>query len=95
MSINNALYWKIIEYGVEHGCESFDMGRSPADSGSFKYKLSWGGDPVQLYYSYFMPQGHQPPRVDTLMMRWMVRGWRQIPLGVANALGPRLIKNVL
>lgn len=95
LSVNNALYWRIIEYGCEQGCEAFDMGRSLQDSGTYRYKLSWGATPVPLYYAYFMAGNREPPDIDNALTSAMVGAWRHLPLPAANLLGPGVIKSVL
>jgi lipid II:glycine glycyltransferase (peptidoglycan interpeptide bridge formation enzyme) len=95
LSVNNVLYWKIIEHGCEHGCDAFDMGRSLHNSGTYRYKRSWGATPVPLFYTYFMTRGRKKPENNTLLARSMVNTWKFLPVTLANALGPGLIKGVL
>jgi lipid II:glycine glycyltransferase (peptidoglycan interpeptide bridge formation enzyme) len=95
LSANNVLYWNIIKYGCERGCDAFDMGRSLLDSGTYRYKGSWGAKPVQLFYTYFMSNGRAVPESNTLITRSMVNAWKFLPVKFANLLGPGLIKGVL
>jgi hypothetical protein len=94
-SVNNVLYWRIIEFGCERKAHSFDMGRSRVGQGTYSYKVSWGGKPVQLYYSYLLAPGQRPPDYDGRLYRLATAAWKHVPVPVANLLGPRLICNIL
>lgn len=95
LSVNNALYWKIIEFGCERNLEFFDMGRSSRHQGTYRYKTGWNAEPVQLHYSYFLAEGASPPDFGSRRMRLASEAWKRLPLFLTNALGPRLIRNVL
>ncbi len=92
---NSLLYWTIISRACEQGLQQFDMGRSTRMRGTSFFKESWGASPVQLYYGYLLAPGIKVPDPDSLMIKTAVRAWTRLPLGVANALGPHLIRSVL
>lgn len=96
LSINNVLYWRIVEWGAERGLRWFDLGRSPnVDGGTARYKRSWGAEEIDLYYHYVLGPGATVPARDTPLVKLAVRAWQRLPVPVANRLGPALIRGVL
>lgn len=93
--VNTALTWRIIEWACEAGFRFFDMGRSPVGSGGERYKKYWGGARIPLSYGYFMQHTRPSPCLRSRLIDAGVGMWKHLPLPVANALGPSLIKNVL
>ncbi|WP_157844495.1 GNAT family N-acetyltransferase [Chryseobacterium sp. Leaf394] len=93
-SVNNILYWNIIKFAVEKKIAVFDMGRSRNGQSTVKYKLSWGAEPVQLYYYYFNKKSHTNDE-DGKLVRFLINMWKKLPLSIANFLGPKLIYKVL
>ncbi len=94
MSINNVLYWKIIERASEQGFAFFDMGRSRRHQGTFSYKQSWGAVPIQLYYNYVHMGNFLVPTFDSTTARLSTNAWRRMPGWLANRCGPRLIRDI-
>lgn len=93
MCPNNLLYWRIMELGIEWGCSQMDFGRSPRDSGTYRFKKNWGSEEVQLYYQ-FIPVKREPPlteRRESAQYRMFSRIWRHVPVGLAKAIGPRIM----
>lgn len=57
---NNLILWRAIQWGCEHGCHTFDLGRSDlADEGLRGFKSGWGATEEALVYSTI---GRKPPR---------------------------------
>ena len=94
-SVNSALTWHIIEWASDSGFRFFDMGRSPVDSGSFRYKKKWGAEQVALNYGYLMDPERPIPSLHTPTVDRAVRAWKLLPLPLANVLGPHFIKYAL
>lgn len=94
LSLNNALYWNIILFGLEKKIQFFDLGRSRKDQGTSTYKLSWGAEAVQLYYYYFNTTSHKNDE-DSKIIRFLIAAWQKLPVRIANFLGPKLIFKVL
>lgn len=94
-SVNNLLVWNIIRDACERGLTAFDMGRSATSAGTYRYKRSWGAEPVPLYYHYLLAPGAGPPERDSRLMQICTGAWRYLPLPLANSLGPHLIRYVL
>ncbi|MBD3183327.1 FemAB family PEP-CTERM system-associated protein [Candidatus Poribacteria bacterium] len=97
MCPNNLLYWKALEYGCLNGYKYFNFGRSPWDSGTFKFKKQWGAEPVQLYYQYYLREGDEMPdytastssRFDKAI--WI---WKHLPVGITKLIGPSIISGI-
>ena len=93
---NDYKYWALMCRAVDRGCRTFDYGRSKQGTGQFAFKKNWGFEPVPLAYEYQLyrraaiPQ-HNPanPKYRTLIALW-----RRLPLTVANALGPHIVRNL-
>ena len=86
---NQVLYWEAIRFGVAHGYETLDFGRSAVGSGTFEAKRQWGAEPTQLYW-YHHPDTAAPAGRNLSHVSWMVPIWKRLPLPVANTLGPWL-----
>jgi len=89
---NNLLYWEMIRYACRQGLQKFDFGRSTQGTGTYRFKKQWGSVPNPLYWQYFLPRDARAPDPTRggLKSRILVSVWRKLPLGVANAVGPRL-----
>lgn len=93
-SINNALYWEIIQFAIEKKIEVFDLGRSREGQSTIPFKLSWGAIPVPLYYYYFNKVTHRNEE-DGKIVLFLINLWKKLPLCLANFLGPKIIYKVL
>ena len=94
--VNTLLYWEQLRFAVASGHRVFDFGRSSVDSGTYGFKRQWGGEPVQLYWQYWLAPGRGLPGLTPTSPKfWLaVRAWQHLPLAVANRLGPHLVKNL-
>lgn len=92
--LNNFMYFEAAKLGQSLGMEWLDLGRSPLDSGTYRFKKQWGAEAVQLHYLFcFGRHNAVIPSKDNLSV--FIKIWRHLPLGLVNFLGARLIKNVL
>ncbi len=91
---NNLLYWALIERACKGGYRSFDLGRSPTDSGTAHFKVQWGGAARPLHYYYALVTASKLPQREASdpMMQTASRIWRRMPIGLANRLGPSLAR---
>jgi FemAB-related protein (PEP-CTERM system-associated) len=94
--VNTLLYWELLRYAVSAGYREFDFGRSSLDSGTYAFKRQWGAEPVQLSWQYWLAPGRGMPGLtpNSPKFRLAVRAWQQLPLALANRLGPRLVKDL-
>jgi serine/alanine adding enzyme len=92
LGANMKLYWELLSQAIGRGCKSFDFGRSTVDSGTYKFKLQWGAQPVPLHWYRWERHGGAhatssgEERGRALQLATAI--WQRLPLPVANALGP-------
>lgn len=91
--LNNFMYWEAVKLGISLELELLDLGRSPLNSGTYKYKEQWGAKPVQLSYFLLGGAGHAPPNKDDL--NFLVELWKKIPAVITDFVGKKIIKYVL
>ena len=91
---NMLLYSSILEYACQQGCKVFDFGRSTVDSGTYRFKQQWGAKPHRLYWYYWLAEGRNVPQLnpDNPKYRAAISLWQRLPLRMANALGPHIVK---
>lgn len=92
---NHALYWAVIRQGCERGLGYLDFGRSTWDGPTFNFKKQWGAPPTQLHWQYALHRGKELPAINPGNPKYQmfIKVWQNLPLGVANLIGPRLIRN--
>ncbi len=92
MCPNNLLYWELMRLAIESGCAVFDFGRSPKDSGTYRFKEQWGAEPIQLHYCHCggssLPDGGDSR--EGTAYRLFSSIWQRTPLPIARALGPKI-----
>jgi FemAB-related protein (PEP-CTERM system-associated) len=93
---NDFMYWEVMRRACERGCTLFDFGRSKLGTGAYDFKKNWAFVPQPLAYEYQLHRArrlsdHQPlnPRY-----RLFINLWQRLPLNVANALGPHLVRQL-
>jgi FemAB-related protein (PEP-CTERM system-associated) len=93
---NNLLYWEALRYSCEQGYKYFDMGRSQKDSGTFRFKKQWGTETKELFYQYYLYKASHVPAIESNRSRYslMTRGWKRLPIGLANLLGPVMRRRI-
>jgi FemAB-related protein (PEP-CTERM system-associated) len=90
---NLLLYSRFMEHLIERGVRVFNFGRSTPGSGPHEFKRQWGGVDVPLPWRQYAPAGPRAmPSPDDPAFSWGPRLWRRLPVPIANALGPRLIR---
>lgn len=96
VGVNMQLYWSVLRDAIERGARQFDFGRSTVDGGTYKFKASWGATPRQLYWHYWLKPGEALPNLTPNSPKYAlaIRAWQQLPLPVANALGPFIVRRL-
>lgn len=94
LSLNNGLYWKIIEFAANSGISFFDLGRSRTSQGTFDFKKSWGAQEIQLYY-YYLNTDKVENMEDSTVAKTLIAVWKKLPLFLTNFVGPFVIKKIL
>ena len=97
LSANEVMYWEVMRRaGNERGATRFDFGRSKAGTGAFDYKKNWGFEPEQLHYCYRLAPGAAIPEnnPNNPKYRLFIAMWKRLPVPIANALGPPLVRGL-
>ena len=94
MSPNMALYWGFIERAAQEQLAVFNFGRCTPGSGTHRFKQQWGTRDVPLYWYQQARSAAKTPSPDDSAYSWGPRIWKRLPVGVATALGPRLVRGI-
>ena len=99
MSPNMLVYWEFMERMTSGGGRLFNFGRSSPDSGTYRFKMQWGGraEPLWWYYHarHRAPRGDagvSTPQQDKGIFALATRVWQRLPLAVATRLGPSIVR---
>ena len=93
---NMLLYWNFLQFSAEHGFAFFDFGRSTEEEGTYRFKKQWGAEPEPLtwYRDQSGPENCPAPTRPTNGRNLLATLWRNLPLPVANTLGPHVRKYI-
>ncbi len=91
------LLWEVIRSTAAKGFEVFDFGRSTYDSGTYNFKKWWGAEPQPLFYQYYLNKTRDVPYIHPSNPKYSaaIKIWRNIPLPIANKLGPIVCKGLV
>jgi FemAB-related protein (PEP-CTERM system-associated) len=94
MAANDFKYWELMRRACDRGLHVFDYGRSKRDTGSFDFKKNWGFEPTPLSYEFYLLRRSAVPQNNPLNPKYraVIALWRHLPLGVANVLGPHIVR---
>lgn len=93
---NDFKYWELMRRSCERGLRIFDYGRSKQGTGSYSFKKNWGFEPKPLFYEYRLYKCDSIPQNNpaNAKYRLFIEAWRRLPIGVANWLGPFIVRNL-
>jgi FemAB-related protein (PEP-CTERM system-associated) len=96
LAANDFKYWELMRRACERGYRIFDYGRSKRGTGSFDFKKNWGFEPEPLHYEYALARGAAIPQNNPSNPKYkaMIALWRRLPIGVANVLGPYIVRSL-
>jgi FemAB-related protein (PEP-CTERM system-associated) len=96
LAANDFKYWELMRRACGRGLRVFDYGRSKRGTGSFDFKKNWGFAPEPLHYEYVLRRGDAVPQNNPSNAKYkaMIALWRRLPLPVANAIGPRIVRGL-
>ena len=90
---NVGTYWSVIEYASQRGCRLFNFGRSTPGSGPHQFKQSWGGRDERLWWYDVSRDGKAvTPSPTDSKYAWGPRLWKRIPVPLATAVGPHIVR---
>lgn len=93
---NMALYWAFMERAARDGLARFNFGRCTEGSGTHRFKLQWGSRDEPLHWYQWRREGAvaATPSPDDAKFAWGPRLWKRLPVGLATALGPRIVRGI-
>jgi FemAB-related protein (PEP-CTERM system-associated) len=96
LAANDFKYWELMRRACARGLKVFDYGRSKQGTGSYAFKKNWGFEPAPLHYEYQLYKRDAIPQNNPANAKYklMIEAWRRLPLGVANWLGPFVVRNL-
>jgi len=96
LAANDFKYWELLRRACARGLKVFDYGRSKQGTGSFSFKKNWGFVPTPLHYEYCLYKRDAIPQNNPSNAKYklMIETWRRMPIGLANWLGPFVVRNL-
>jgi len=93
---NMALYWAFMERAAQAGLRTFNFGRCTPGQGTHKFKKQWGAarDEQLWWYGLAKDAEAKTPSPDDGAFSWGPRLWKKLPVPVATALGPRIVRYI-
>jgi len=96
LAANDFKYWELMRRSCARGLKVFDYGRSKQGTGSFAFKRNWGFEPAPLHYEYCLYKRDSVPQNNPSNAKYklLIETWRRMPIGLANWLGPFIVRNL-
>ena len=96
LAANDFKYWELMRRSCERGLKVFDYGRSKQGTGSYAFKKNWGFEPRPLHYEYRLYNRDAIPQNNPSNAKYklLIAAWRRLPVGLANWLGPFVVRNL-
>jgi len=90
---NMQLYWAFIERAANATRRVFNFGRCTPGGGTHHFKQQWGSRDVPLmWYQHVAGRRDATPSPHERAFAWGPFVWKRLPLRVANALGPTIVR---
>ena len=96
LAANDFKYWELMRRACARGLKVFDYGRSKKGTGSYAFKKNWGFEPRQLHYEFCLYKRDAIPQNNPANAKYklLIETWRRMPIGLANWLGPFVVRNL-
>jgi len=96
LAANDFKYWELLRRACARGLKVFDYGRSKQGTGSYAFKKNWGFEPTPLHYEYCLYKREAVPQNNPNNPKYqlLIKTWRRLPIGVANWLGPFIVRHL-
>ena len=96
LAANDFKYWELMRRACARGLRVFDYGRSKEGTGPYAFKKNWGFEPQPLHYEYCLYKRDSIPQNNPANAKFklFIALWRQMPIGLANWLGPHIVRNL-
>jgi hypothetical protein len=92
--VNDYIYYKAFEYAVDKQCNVFDMGRSQLNSGTYRFKTSWGHCRVDKY-EVASRDSMKSISKNKEKYKIFIILWKNCPTYLTNIAGPWVRKNMV
>ena len=97
LAANMLLYARFMERAVDAGASLFNFGRCSPGSGTHRFKQQWGARDEPLWWYQSTPRGRgagdaRTPSPDQGALALGPRVWKHLPLPLATALGPHIVR---
>jgi serine/alanine adding enzyme len=92
---NMLLYWEFMQRAVSDGVTLFNFGRCSPEGGTHRFKRQWGSRDEPLWWYQRAADGAAnaaTPSPDSGAFSLGPRIWKRLPLRVATALGPQIVR---
>ncbi len=96
LAANDFKYWELMRHACARGLKVFDYGRSKQGTGPYAFKKNWGFEPTPLHYEYCLYKRDAVPQNNPSNAKYklLIETWRRMPIGLANWLGPFVVRNL-
>ncbi|MEM1140214.1 MAG: FemAB family XrtA/PEP-CTERM system-associated protein [Pseudomonadota bacterium] len=96
LGANDLMYWHVMRRAADQGLTQFDFGRSKAGTGPFSFKKNWGFTPEPIVHEFLMAGGADLPNLNPTNPKYalFIKAWKRLPLPLANAVGPHIVRNI-
>lgn len=96
LAANDFKYWELMRLACARGMRVFDYGRSKQGTGSYAFKKNWGFEPTPLHYEFRLYKCDSVPQNNpaNAKYRLLIAAWKRMPIGLANWLGPKIVRNL-
>jgi serine/alanine adding enzyme len=92
---NMLLYWSLMERATAASARVFNFGRCTPGSGTHRFKQQWGGrDEPLWWYDHARDAVASTPSPTDGAFSWGPRIWQRLPISVATALGPGIVRYI-
>ena len=92
---NMLLYWAFLEKSTREGARIFNFGRCSPGSGTHRFKQQWGARAEQLWwYGSSRADGATTPAPTDSAYSLGPRVWKHLPVPIATALGPHIVRGI-
>jgi len=96
LAANDFKYWELMRRACARGLKVFDFGRSKQGTGPYAFKKNWGFEPTPLHYEFCLYKRDAIPQnnPNNAKFKLLIEIWRRMPIGLANWLGPFIVRNI-
>ena len=92
ISPNMLVYWELMKQVADNGVTTFNFGRCTPGGNTHRFKTQWGTIDEPLWWYERRASGAATPSEGHGAAARGPAIWKRLPLSVANALGPRIIR---